>query len=80
MPSAEHRTRCHGSRIILPVEDGGDVLGVQAVEVKMKPAWRFALGRGGWFARSPRLQERRGGPRHQRSRGHGAGRVYPGAP
>ena len=47
MPSAEHRPRCHGSRIILPVEDGGDVLGVPAVEVKMKPAWRFTLGRGG---------------------------------
>jgi hypothetical protein len=31
----------------VPVEEGGDVLGVQAVEVKMKPAQRFMLARGG---------------------------------
>jgi hypothetical protein len=29
------------------LDDGGDVLGVQAVEVKMKAAGRFTLGRSG---------------------------------
>jgi len=32
---------------LLAGDDGGDLRGVQAVEVKMKPAWRFTLGRGG---------------------------------
>jgi hypothetical protein len=31
---------------LLAGDDGGDLRGVQAVEVKMKPARRFTLGRG----------------------------------
>jgi hypothetical protein len=31
----------------VPVEERGDVLCVHAVEVKMKPARRFTLARGG---------------------------------
>jgi len=47
MPSAEHHPRRHRSRIILPVEDGGDVLGRDAMEVKMKAAGWFTLGCSG---------------------------------
>jgi hypothetical protein len=35
------------SRVIAPVEDGGDVLSGHAVEVKMKAAGWFTLGRNG---------------------------------
>jgi hypothetical protein len=65
MPSAGHRPRCHGSRIILPVEDGGDVLGVQAVEMQVQ----LTAGGGKCGRASPRLCERLGGPRQLRGAG-----------
>ena len=71
--------RVHAA-FLLAGDDDGDLRGVQDVEVKMKPARCFTPGHGGYFGRSPRLRERRSGPRHQRSRRHGAGRVFPRAP
>jgi hypothetical protein len=65
MPSAGHRPRCHRSRSILPVEDSGDVLGVQAVEMQVQ----LSAGGGKCGRTSPRLCERLGGPRHSRSGG-----------
>jgi len=70
MPSGEHPPRCHGLRIILPVEDGGDVLGVQAVEMQVQ----LTAGGGKCGRASPRLCERLGGPRQLR----GAGGRLPG--
>jgi hypothetical protein len=71
--------RVHAA-FLLAGDDDGDLRGVQDVEVKMKPARCFTPGPGGYFGRSPRLREQRSGPRHQRSRRHGAGRVFPRAP
>ena len=67
MPSAEHRPRCHGLRIILPVEDGGDVLGVQAVEMQVQltagGGSAAVLRRGsesGWAARANSAERGKG--------------------
>ena len=65
MPSAKHRPRCHGSRVVLPVEVGGDALGVQAVERQVQ----LTAGGGKCGRASPRLCERLGGPRHLRGAG-----------
>jgi hypothetical protein len=47
MPLGQHCPRRRRQRIILPVEDGGDVLSGDAMQMEIKPGRQFALASAG---------------------------------